>query len=101
MQPSERSRNFALKADVDDFKAKLQHNLEKLMSVPWHDPAKVPLLALESSVQVQHTPLASPFMRRMSGTFVLARVRIVLNMNLIDSIRARYASAALTKYAAT
>lgn len=100
MQPSEKSRNFALKADIDDFKAKLQHNLEKLMSVPWHEPAKVPLLALETAIQVRHTPLASPCMSRPSGAFVLAKVRIVLNMNLLHSIRVGYASAALTKHAA-
>lgn len=54
MQPSERSRNFALKADIDDFKQKLQRNLDKLMSVPWHEPANVPVLALESSIQVNY-----------------------------------------------
>lgn len=45
-------------AERSDFKLKLNHSLQKLMSVPWHDLARVPLLALESSIQVNQTSLA-------------------------------------------
>ena len=52
MQPAEKSRNFALTVEIDEFRAQLTGKLQKLISEPWQHCMEVSLLALEGSIQV-------------------------------------------------
>ena len=57
MDPSEKSRNYALRLELDELKHKLEKELHDLASVPWHQPSDIPLLELEEIIEVRpHSP---------------------------------------------
>jgi hypothetical protein len=56
MLPSEKSRNFELKGQIEEGKRLLSEKLERLFSEPWQDHRKVSLRALEDLIQVRHPP---------------------------------------------
>jgi hypothetical protein len=59
MLPSEKSRNFELRGQIEEGKILLSQKLERLFSELWQDHHRVSLIALEDLVQVHHPPVES------------------------------------------